>query len=224
MVAADVVMKTRTCRRCGSEFRAMNGGRGQWPRFCSDACKETAPAARPTSVCTVADCDKTARTPAAQWCEMHYYRFRRRGTLTARPWHRRGRCAVEGCGGSERCFGYCARHEARFRRHGSPDIVLEPVPRRGPEHGSWLGDAAGYEAVHSRLVVRYGKAKDHQCVDCGGRAAHWSYDRGDDREKQSPRGPFTHNLDAYSPRCVSCHKRLDLDYISRTGARDAVVV
>lgn len=35
-------------------------------------------------------------------------------------------CSVDGCDGTVRAKGFCAKHYARFHRHGDPSIVLKP--------------------------------------------------------------------------------------------------
>lgn len=67
--------------------------------------------------------------------------------------------------------------------------------------------------MHDRLGNMLGPAKAHLCVDCGGRAAEWSYKGSDPSEKTDPRrpdaGPYSTDPEFYVPRCVSCHRRFD---------------
>jgi len=78
-------------------------------------------------------------------------------------------------------------------------------------------DTAEYSAAHERIRSAKGSASDYQCVDCGGAAAHWSYDHADPDERTSAvvKGNPAYSLDPdhYDPRCVSCHKVFDLDYL-----------
>lgn len=78
-----------------------------------------------------------------------------------------------------------------------------------------------YSAIHSRLAADFGPAKAHQCIDCDRTAAHWSYNHDDPAERidytMSERGiAYSLHLEHYSPRCVPCHKRYDLDRINGT--------
>ena len=83
-------------------------------------------------------------------------------------------------------------------------------------------DDAGYDAAHGRVVRDRGRANRFKCVDCGGRAAHWSYDHNDPHELTLPREarkgglPYSLNSEMYSPRCVPCHKAFDLARLQAT--------
>lgn len=164
--------------------------------------------------CTADGCDKPIRSSRSPWCEMHYYRLRRKGTLTARTWHRRGICAVDGCDQAEKLRGYCSRHETRYRRHGDPLVVRQPRVHSGAANGWWSGDAVTYSGAHDRVRHARGAASGHLCADCGGQASQWSYDHADANEKPSTEGPYSADVEHYEPRCVPCHKAFDLHYLS----------
>ncbi|MBF4625532.1 hypothetical protein [Clavibacter sp. VKM Ac-2872] len=76
--------------------------------------------------------------------------------------------------------------------------------------------ATTYHAVHDRLTVDRGRAAEHDCADCGGPAAQWSYDHADPDElaAEDIKGRPLYSLDPdhYQPRCVPCHKVLDLHH------------
>lgn len=78
-------------------------------------------------------------------------------------------------------------------------------------------ETAEYSAAHERVRVAKGSASTYPCVDCGGPAAHWSYDHADPDERTSGRvkgnPPYSLDPDHYDPRCVACHKVFDLDYL-----------
>ena len=75
-------------------------------------------------------------------------------------------------------------------------------------------ESPGYGAVHDRLRVDRGNARDFRCVDCDQPAFHWSYDHCDPNELHTPEGyAYSVDPDHYLPRCVPCHKRFDLDRI-----------
>lgn len=81
-------------------------------------------------------------------------------------------------------------------------------------------DTAGYGAAHARCTSDRGPIASHTCTDCGARAQHWSYNHDDPDEMLGTTGysdrPVAYSLNPhhYSPRCVSCHKRFDLDHIN----------
>jgi len=76
-------------------------------------------------------------------------------------------------------------------------------------------DNAGYTAAHDRVRRDRGRSALMTCVDCGAQAKHWSYDHNDPDERRSAEG-LAYSLDPlhYSPRCVPCHKRMDLDHLA----------
>jgi hypothetical protein len=71
-------------------------------------------------------------------------------------------------------------------------------------------DVVGYGPAHERVRADRGEATDQACVDCGRPAAQWSYDHTDPDALQAPEGRFSLDVARYVPRCVSCHKRVDL--------------
>ena len=164
--------------------------------------------------CSVAGCDNPVRSSGAPHCEMHYYRLRRTGTLSARPWHRRGECSTPDCHEPEVRWGLCSMHAMRMKRHGDPSVVIHPknrdLPREERNH-RWTGDDATYTAIHQRVRYRRGPASRQLCTDCGRQARHWSYDHADPDGRVSDEGlPYSLDVAHYVPRCVSCHKQHDL--------------
>lgn len=158
--------------------------------------------------CTVADCTREATCSSQTLCTVHYKRLARTGSveLPERP----GRVyAVADCGKPRKTLdGLCGMHHERLRKHGSPEIRIR---------GHWTGDAGTYAAVHQRLAAERGRAAEHRCVDCGHRAAQWSYSHANGcGHRESDTGPYSVDLTDYEPRCVSCHKRFDLDRINLT--------
>jgi hypothetical protein len=115
--------------------------------------------------------------------------------------------------------GLCKMHKSRLDRQGDPMIFIPQAERnlpRGPRHRSWTGDNASYRAMHQRVKALHGRPSTHTCVDCGGQAAHWSYNHDDPNEKQCDAGPYSLNVESYKPRCVSCHKKFDMAYLRAT--------
>lgn len=124
------------------------------------------------------------------------------------------KCSIDGCFKRARRSGMCGMHEARVRRHGDPHKVI-PVQERklpkGERHYNYNRDGS-FATVHQRLAKVKGPAAKHRCVDCGKPATHWSYDRQcpDERIDSKIGVPYSIDLDHYQPRCVPCHKRMDL--------------
>ena len=109
-----------------------------------------------------------------------------------------------------RCRCDCGRErEVRRRelRRFKASSCGDPLHRRA--------DVVGYLGVHDRLRRDRGKAKEHQCVDCGNQAAHWSYNHDDPDELSGPQGtkgphyPYSLKPEHYAPRCKSCHVAFD---------------
>lgn len=118
-------------------------------------------------------------------------------------------CTIDECDKPTSCRSMCQKHYTRWLRHGSPLAVFGGSEARGEAHHGWSRNVT-YRAVHKRLTRFRGPASDYACADCGAPALHWSYNHGCTQEKVSPDGAaYSSNLDAYSPRCNSCHKLLD---------------
>lgn len=95
----------------------------------------------------------------------------------------------------------CATHAMRKWRYGDP--LHEPVIRVA---------IPGYRAVHRRLAVDRGVAREHDCIDCAGQAEHWSYDHLDPSPLYSRLGvPYSVDPARYQPRCIPCHRRFDAE-------------
>jgi hypothetical protein len=220
-------MSTRACKNCDKPIASPNLGRGKWQRWCNDDCKASAKARQQVDAetrqltwpeCTVDGCGLKVRSGRAQYCEKHYGRLRRNGHLTRLvPEYRefRGVCIVDGCLSMDQGpAGLCARHLARQRRHGDPLVRLATGAPAGPDHPSFKGDEITYSAAHMRTRGWRGPAADHDCIDCGRRAEHWSYDHADPNElvEQTSKAPLMYSADPehYQPRCAQCHKNFDL--------------
>jgi hypothetical protein len=118
-------------------------------------------------------------------------------------------CAVDGCERKSRCRGWCNMHHQRWMTHGDPLVVKESP--RGPSHGRWKGDDAGYAAIHLRLKTSRTLTA---CAVCGASATQWAYDHADPDEQYDKTGKYlvAYSTDPshYFPVCASCHKRFDL--------------
>lgn len=165
--------------------------------------------------CTIAYCDRTARSTGAAYCEGHYYQSRRgrpfaplRKTRAHEPV---GQCQVGGCEAEavSHSTPMCSKHDMRFKRHGDPH-ALKWTRRTGTANTSWVGDNVGYTGAHDRVRNALGKATKFECVQCSSQAKHWAYDHADIDEKQSKFGPYSTKIEHYQPMCVPCHKNFDL--------------
>ena len=73
-----------------------------------------------------------------------------------------------------------------------------------------------YKSAHGYITDVRGRARDHACIDCAGRAYDWSYVGGypDERvtsdSEQSERRWCLHAAEHYEPRCRKCHGKLDV--------------
>ena len=166
--------------------------------------------------CEVGGCVRPPRSGRAPHCEMHYGRLRR-GVPLGGPEphvvrHEGSECFVEGCAKSRRNGKYCRMHDARVRRHGSPDVVIPHSERnfgRGEKSPTWKGAEITYSGAHMRVRAVKGSASDYECADCGARAREWSYCGESASEKfQDVNGyklAYSDDVDAYEPRCSPCH-------------------
>lgn len=162
--------------------------------------------------CKAAECRNKPRSSSADYCEMHYYRLRRNGTLDIVASRIPDAiCRVRGCNNkAQHTNGLCRNCHLRYERNGSFEHH-----HRGELHNLWLSnDDVTYTAVHQRLRHYRGNAREYKCVDCGTQAQHWSYNHDADNEKVEQLGmsvvPFSPDLTHYSPRCVRCHKHYDM--------------
>lgn len=173
--------------------------------------------------CTVAGCDKTPRS-RGPYCYGHYMKNWRYGTpepshpqrWTDHTGERFGLLVVvERIEVMWRCTCDCG-NETLVR---SGDLQRGTVATCGDRATHHRRDDAGYSAAHGRVHSEHGRAASHMCVDCGSPARHWSYNHDDPDERLSRTARIkgiAFSLDPmhYSPRCVPCHKRFDLDKIN----------
>lgn len=79
-------------------------------------------------ICTFPDCDKPHA--ARGYCFGHYSQLNRGKKLT--PLHKRGpsvnraTCSAYGCEMKSVAKEFCAKHYARFKRHGDPSVNYRP--------------------------------------------------------------------------------------------------
>lgn len=208
--------KTCTIPGCDRAYRARGWCATHWARWKAHGTTAD-PKRLPTRTkCSVDECDRKPRSRVAEYCEMHYYRLRRNGTLeTVAPRVPDAPCIVEGCGVPAFTIkGECRNHALWRKRNG--DYINR---NHGSLHWKWLEpDELTWSAIHQRVRKTFGKAREYDCVDCGKRAAHWSYNHQDPNERLDEVAgyviPVGTSIEFYEPRCVPCHKRLDLAKIA----------
>ncbi len=83
-------------------------------------------------------------------------------------------------------------------RHGIERRKATPRNQRGDRNGAWRGDAAGYAALHKRVVVIRGRPNG--CSNCGAerRFIDWANLTG-----------RYEDTDDYAALCRSCHRAYD---------------
>ncbi len=92
----------------------------------------------PGRLCSIQGCDKHARSPAAEWCEMHYSRNRKKGSPTAMVRQSGGYDCCQYCGkdseGKKHCSPRCITRAARgYQRYRQCDVchrTYEPINGR----------------------------------------------------------------------------------------------
>lgn len=170
--------------------------------------------------CPVEGCTKDVKR--GNYCYAHYMKNWRYGTPTpdhAPRWEdlsgqRFGALLVTTDRDGQRwvCQCDCGRTATRrtgdLKRYGDSNTC-------GTEGAHYRTSSPVYTASHYRVRKQRGDATDYTCVDCDVRASHWSYDHEDPDEMQGIVGgylvAYSPNPKHYSPRCVPCHKRFDLD-------------
>lgn len=127
-------------------------------------------------------------------------------------------CTIDGCERNTRTgkAAYCEMHYLRFKRHGDPLVVLPRYsPGSGEDNHQWRGQDIAYSTAHSRVTAARGRAAQHQCAHCHGKAAQeWAYDGSDEHELVSDRrGSLGMRYSAdpakYLPLCSACHRAFD---------------
>lgn len=87
-----------------------------------------------------------------------------------------------------------------FRVLGIKSRVPRNLKQWGSNNPQWKGDSAGIEAMHIRLVKRFGKPKE--CWSCGCNDKNKKYDWA------NLTGNYQ-NINDYKRLCRSCHSKLD---------------
>lgn len=161
-------------------------------------------------------------------CNAHYLRERRK---------RLGPCEAEGCDKLQHSRGLCTWHYRKQKARTAPPCKAAECGRgvaypssglctghyarqwwasQGNESRADFSSAIGggpktYNGAHHALRRDLGPASDHECIDCGTKADHWSYSHESESEIICPVDghPYSLDWDDYSPRCVTCHNQFD---------------
>ena len=127
-----------------------------------------------SAVCSVDGCGRPVR--ARTWCQRHYARWLRTGTLEARIWTRQGQCTVGGCDQPSWSGGLCEMHRWRVRVRGEPGIPAKINQRPGKERlpcsvdgCDRLRKGAFYCHLHTERVRRTGEVGPPQPLFVKGR-------------------------------------------------------
>lgn len=154
-------------------------------------------------ICSVEGCLR--KHEGLGYCALHYQRVKSGIPLDLPPMRvrRDSMCAFQGCDRDQLAKGYCALHYQRMKS-GRPLNAFVRV----------VDDPTSYKLAHRRITAARGPARFQACVDCGGRAADWSYDGGCPRERtEAVRGraevAYSPDPMRYSARCKSCHIKRD---------------
>lgn len=172
------------------------------------------PYERPDQACIIEWCDRR-RHSSIGYCEAHLYRHKR-GLPLDKPFLVKKRqpekCAAAGCDKKPTSLGYCATHNAQYRKHGT----VKPIRT--------VWDEVTYHGAHQRCAALWGAAKHHPCVECGKAAADWAYDGTDPTEKyyDAPDDfdavrtilPYSRFPEFYMPMCKACHKQRDMQELN----------
>lgn len=173
------------------------------------------------ATCSLPDCGKPIKR--AGYCYGHYMKNWRYGTPTpdhAPAWidlreQRFGSLVVQSRVGK---LWVCKCDCGATATVRAGDLNRGTVSTCGNKATHWRREDIGYSMAHGRVRSDRGRVQDHDCTDCGRTAEHWSYNHTDPDELMaeglSARPvAYSPRPEHYSPRCIKCHKRFDLDHI-----------
>lgn len=69
--------------------------------------------------CIIEGCDNEIHYVGRGWCQMHYQRWRRHGSLESKRWENTGACSFPGCKNGYHARGYCSSHRKLIKK-GKP--------------------------------------------------------------------------------------------------------
>jgi 5-methylcytosine-specific restriction endonuclease McrA len=105
--------RTRQCVSCLKSF-SYEVSRGKDRKYCTTGCIPKSP--KPSIVCSVADCVRLIRSGNSPYCETHYYRVRRTGSIDVKPRAvKEASCSYCGAitNGAKHCGAKCSARELR---------------------------------------------------------------------------------------------------------------
>lgn len=178
----------------------------------------------PDGLCVVPECPK-AKYRHRNYCNTHYMRLYRYGTLEPQPKKRHVRFVditgqrfgtLVAIRYNEATYDWTLQCDCGNMRTTYYWNLVEDGDNctcgKGVRHYK-----PSYYTAHAYVKRIKGVAREHKCK-CGARAAHWAYNHEDPNEyvatgiSASPT-PYSMNPAYYKPMCVSCHKKMDLAYL-----------
>jgi len=118
-------------------------------------------------VCSIDDCDN--KHYGQGYCNKHYLRIYRRGSVEPVRWGKTRICSVQGCTKPHRSLGFCQAHYTRFKRYGDATTSKQKPIRRGIElckvdgcSDTYL--AMGYCSAHYQRLYKNGTLESKQKV------------------------------------------------------------
>lgn len=132
--------------------------------------------------CSIEDCTRESRSRG--WCQTHYMRFRRHGSVEDPKAHVDPGCSVEGCHRSHAGLGMCRMHYKRVWRKRNPTPRIRPTREEyfwskvEKSEGCWrwmgqvslngygrIGNDPAYRFAYELLVAQTppGMWIDHRC-------------------------------------------------------------
>lgn len=176
------------------------------------------------STCLLPDCNKP--THAKMYCYAHYMKLWRYGTAT--PEHpsrwidlRGQRFTALVVQERHGMMWVCACDCGAMTEVRAGDLNNGNIISCGDRAIHVRRDDIEYKMAHDRVRADRGLVQAYACIDCSGQANHWSYNHDDPDEHLSQVErtvgiPYSTKPEHYSPRCVPCHKRFDLNHIHHT--------
>ena len=114
--------------------------------------------------CRIKNCGRELY--AKGFCNMHYERLRRTGSLKRLAYLNQDKvCKVHGCDNPAKARGYCSMHYCRWQKHRSSK---KPPGPRGKENGNWRGGVSQYPnhyLLKKNRLIRL-EEENYRCEFC----------------------------------------------------------
>lgn len=116
-------------------------------------------------------------------------------------------CSIENCESAHFSRGWCRAHYLRWYHHkDTKDTVPVGRSQLHDRNGQWLGNDAGYGAIHRRARIELPQ-KCYFCGELERLEVALVHERGNKTENGLL---FSTDLNDYIRLCVECHRRYDL--------------